>query len=278
MVVEDPVYGIVKKICHQVGNPANKVFTTTCHLVTTTERTLMTTATENLPTCWKHFQQCLDSGIDRILLYGPPGTGKTYAGLHHGNVSAGAFRLVCTEDMTNFDVTGGFLPGPNGFQWMFGSGVKAWEGDGLNGGRLVVDEIDKAGGDVFATLLSILDSPESAEWTHPETSRTHRPRPGFSSVMTTNIEDMEDLPVALVDRFPVQIRINEPHPDALLALSADLRTVARNMADAGPRRVSLRAFKTFDQLRKSLGAEDAAKITFKDRAVGILDAMRIEAI
>ena len=238
----------------------------------------MTSPHDNLPTCWKNLQQCIDSGVNRILLYGPPGTGKTYFGLKYGNVSAGAHRLICTEDMTNFDVTGGFMPGSDGFQWLYGAGIKAWEGDGVNGGRLVVDEIDKAGGDVFATLLSILDSEDSAEWKHPETGRIHRPRPGFSAVMTTNIEDMDELPVALVDRFPVQIRINEPHPDALAMLSHDLRSIARNLADAGPRRVSLRAFMTFDQLRKTIGTDESAKIIFKDRAESILDAMKVEAV
>ena len=234
--------------------------------------------TTNLPTCWKHFQQCIDSGVDRILLYGPPGTGKTYGGLTMGNVSAGAFRLICTEDMTNFDVTGGFMPKAGDFQWLFGAGIKAWNGDGLNGGRLVVDEIDKAGGDVFATLLAILDTPDSAEWEHPETGQKFRPRPGFSAVMTTNIEEMDELPTALVDRFPVQIRINEPHPGALECLSHDLRSIARNLADAGDRRVSIRAFMTFDQLRKTIGTDEAAKIIFKNRAESILDAMKIEAV
>lgn len=237
------------------------------------------TNTANLPECWKQFQQCIDAGMNRIILYGPPGTGKTFAGLTMGNVSSGAWRLICTDDMTNLDVTGGFLPASDGsFQWMTGAGLKAWRGDGVTGGRLVVDEIDKAGGDVEATLLSILDSEASAEWTHPETDQIHRPKPGFSAVMTTNIEEMEDLPPALVDRFPVQIRINEPHPEALELLAYDLRHVARQLADAGPRRVSLRAFMAFDQLRKTVGTPDAAKIIFKDRAEGILDAMKIESI
>jgi MoxR-like ATPase len=213
-----------------------------------------------------------------MILFGPPGTGKTFAGLNYGNVSAGAFRLVCTEDMTNLDVTGGFMPADGGFQWLDGSALKAWNGDGLNGGRLVVDEIDKAGGDVFATLLSMLDSEESAEWEHPVTGRTHKPKPGFSAIMTTNVEEMQDLPQALIDRFPVQIRIDAPHPDALANLSRDLHNIAMNLADAGDRRVSLRAFFAFDQLRKTIGAEEGAKIIFHERAESILDAMKIDAV
>jgi MoxR-like ATPase len=231
-----------------------------------------------LPECWQEFEDALNNGVNRIILFGPPGTGKTYAGLKMGNVTAGAFRLVCTEDMTSAEVTGTFMPASNGtFQWVSGAALKAWNGDGIVGGRLVADEIDKASGDVFGQLLAMMDSDDSAEWEHPESGRIHRPMPGFSAIMTTNIENMDDLPEALSDRFPVKIRINTPHPDALMRLSMDLRGIASRMADAGPRRVSLRTFMAFDSLRKGLGAEKAARMVFRDRAESILDAMRIEA-
>ena len=232
-----------------------------------------------LPQCWQDVQDCLNAGIDRIILFGPAGTGKTYAGLHFGDVQAGAHRLVCTEGMTSMDVTGAFMPDGNGkFSWVAGSALKAWEGNGITGGRLIVDEIDKASGDVFATLLAMLDSPESASWEHPESGRVVRPRDGFSAIMTTNIENMEELPTALADRFPIRIRINEPHPDALLALSPDLRNYAVRMADAGERRISLRAFLAFDKLRKSLGDERSASITFGVRAESILDAIAVDKV
>lgn len=235
--------------------------------------------TSTLPECWQALEDCLTNGIDRIILFGPSGIGKTYAGLHMGNVQGGAHRLVCTEDMTNADVTGAFMPNERGtFAWNYGSAVKAWEGNGIVGGRLIVDEVDKAGGDVFATLLAMLDSPESASWENPENGRVHRPRPGFSAIMTTNIENMEELPTALADRFPVRIRINAPHPDALLTLSPDLRNYAVRMADAGERRISLRAFKAFDQLRKNLGEQRAAVLTFGARAQSILDAIAVDKV
>ena len=236
------------------------------------------TTTTTLPACWQTLQECLDSGIDRVILFGPSGIGKTYAGLHLGDTTGGAYRLVCTEDMTNMDVTGAFMPSTNGFQWVNGAGLKAWEGNGVVGGRLIVDEIDKASGDVFATLLAMLDSPESASWEHPETGRVVRPRNGFSAIMTTNVENMEELPTALADRFPIRIRINEPHPDALLALSPDLRNYAVRMADAGERRISLRAFLAFDKLRASLGDERSAVITFGNRAESILDAIAVDKV
>ncbi len=240
----------------------------------------MTTQTETkLPECWQALDDALNNGIDRVILYGPSGIGKTYAGMTIGNIEAGAFRLVCTEDMTNMDVTGGFMPdGKGSFKWLNGSALKAWEGDGVKGGRLIVDEIDKASGDVYATLLAMLDSPESASWEHPDTGRVHRPKAGFSALMTTNVEHMGELPTALTDRFPIKIRINEPHPNALLRLSKDLRDFAVRMADAGDRRISLRAFIAFDTMRKTLGAERSAVLTFGDRAESILDAIKINGV
>ena len=107
----------------------------------------------NQDNCWNTFEQIIHAGVDRIILYGPPGTGKTFSALHtlkpEGQAS---HRLTCTEDMTNMDVTGGFLPSADGgFQWIEGVAIKARR----TGARLVVDEIDKAGGDVFATLLNM---------------------------------------------------------------------------------------------------------------------------
>ena len=69
---------------------------------------------QDLPQCWKDVENALNAGVDRIILFGPPGTGKTFAGLHIGNVEAGAHRLVCTEDMTTADVTGCFIQDEKG--------------------------------------------------------------------------------------------------------------------------------------------------------------------
>ena len=96
--------------------------------------------------------------------------------------------------------------------------------------------------------------------------------------MTTNIENMRELPTALSDRFPVRIRIDQPHPDALANLSNDLHGIAVRIADAGKERISLRAFYAFDKLRSSLPIAEAAEIVFADRAGAVMDAMKVDSL
>jgi midasin (ATPase involved in ribosome maturation) len=237
------------------------------------------TDTTNIPQCWRDVEDALAAGIDRLILFGPPGTGKTYAGLTFGNTSQGAFRVICNEDMTAADVTGHYKPSGNDWKWQDGQVVKAWQGNGLMGGRVVADEIDRASGDVLSLLLAMFDTPDSASWEHPETGVHIRPLPGFSVVMTTNVEDMRELPQALKDRFPVAIRIDQPHPNGLLSLPADLRPAAQASADADrDRRFSLRAFQAFAKLRDQMGVERAAKMIFGSHADSIIDAIKINSI
>ena len=236
--------------------------------------------TTNLPECWQDVNDILASGINKLILFGPPGTGKTFAGLNMGNVSAGAHRLICNEDMTSADVTGHFKPSGDGtWKWQDGTVIKAWQGDGINGGRVVADEIDRASGDVLSQLLAMFDSEESASWEHPETGRILKPKNGFSVFMTTNIEDMRELPNALKDRFPVAVRINTPHPNALTMLSPDLRGAAAASADADKdRRFSIRAFVAFDTLRKTVSIEKAARLTIGKHYQSVLDAILVNGV
>ena len=236
--------------------------------------------TTNLPECWQDVNDILASGINKLILFGPPGTGKTFAGLNMGNVLAGAHRLICNEDMTSADVTGHFKPSGDGtWKWQDGTVIKAWQGDGINGGRVVADEIDRASGDVMSQLLAMFDSEESASWEHPETGRILKPKKGFSVFMTTNIEDMRELPNALKDRFPVAVRINTPHPNALTMLSPDLRGAAAASADADKdRRFSIRAFVAFDTLRKTVSIEKAARLTFGKHYQSVLDAILVNGV
>jgi len=244
-------------------------------MATTTTTTKKKTITTRNTDCWVDIEDAFKAGVDRLVLYGPPGTGKTYAGLTMQTGDRPTFRLICTPDMTNADVTGAWMPNDKGtFSWHEGQAVKAWR----TGGRLIVDEIDKAGGDVFATLLAMTDSPESCKWENPQTGEVETPKKGFSVVMTTNLENLEDLPEAIRSRFPIRVRVNKPHKTALEKLSSDLRVYAERSADLGERRIDLRSFYAFDNLRKSVGAERAAVLLFADRATDFLDAIKIDQV
>jgi MoxR-like ATPase len=229
--------------------------------------------------CWRDVADVLSAGVTRVLLYGPPGTGKTFAALHNG-VDGDAERLVCTEDLTSGEITGTWMPtSERRFEWREGPAIRAWRGADGRGGRLVLDEVDRASGDALATLLAITDSPESARWRNPETLEWVRPGAGFSVVMTSNIEDLSDIPRSLRDRFPVSIRVDRPHPTAVARLSVDLRGPAL-AGSLGPeqRRVSLRSFYAFDELRRHHGSTRAARLVFGEGAQGVLDALLIGSV
>ena len=232
-----------------------------------------------VPQCYQDLEDVLNTGVDRVILYGPPGTGKTFSGLTLGvDSEVGSERLICSEDMTNADVSGAVMPNEKGgFEFNFGAALRAWLGNGVKGSRLVIDEIDKAGGDVFATLLAFLDSVASASFSHPFTGEKYRPLPGFSAIMTTNIEDPDELPMALKDRFPVAIKIDAPHPAALMELPVELRQLAATIVAGRPgQRASLRAFYAFETLHQGgMHVERAARMTFGHMADDILSAVSI---
>ncbi|MBU6514706.1 MAG: AAA family ATPase [Acidobacteriota bacterium] len=231
--------------------------------------------------CWRDVTDVLAAGIRRVLLYGPPGTGKTYAALKLGVTTGISERLVCTEDLTTGEITGTWMPtGAGKWEWREGPAIRAWTANSGRGGRLVVDEVDRASGDALSTLLAVTDSLDSARWRNPETGQWVRPGPDFSVVMTSNIDELEEIPAALRDRFPVAVRIDRPHPHAVASLSDDLRAPALNgsFGDAA-RRVSLRRFYAFDQLRGALGAERAARLLFDEAsATAVLDALVIGSV
>jgi MoxR-like ATPase len=139
--------------------------------------------------------------------------------------------------------------------------------------------VDRASGDVLSLLLAMTDTEGSARWHHPTTGEVVTPRNGFSVVMTTNLEDIDLLPPALRDRFPVAIEITAPTLRALEVLSPDLRGPALRAAQGeGARRLSLRTFMTFDRLRGSLDGVRAAEILFGENAHDFLDALRVGSL
>lgn len=226
---------------------------------TTIERHSIPTLPTDAPQCWRDVHAIIEADTRRVVLYGPPGTGKTYAGLNIGT-HAESIRVICTEDMTDGDIVGRFLPNATGgMTWHEGALIRAWR----TGARVVIDEIDKANGDVLATLLAMTDTQASSRWEHPTTGEIVTPHPEFSVVMTTNLEHMIDLPDALRDRFPVQIRINEPHPHALEQLPEEWREIARASADIEIEcRASIRAFLEVARLEVAIGRAEAIRLVF----------------
>ena len=240
------------------------------------DKVTTTTTTDTLAACWQDFHEAIEHGAQRVLLYGVPGTGKTTAGMKYGTGNRNAYRLTCTSDMTDAELVGMWRRVRDGYTYTEGVGVLAWR----EGARLIVDEVDKASGDVLGTLLNLLDSPESAQWRNPDTGDILTPSATFSAVATTNVEDLRDLPEALVDRFTVCIRIDEPHADALARLPQALRPMARLLADRPEgSRASMRAFLEFTRLTThGMKPDNAARLVFGHLAETITEALTANQI
>lgn len=211
---------------------------------------------------------------NRVLMYGLPGTGKTYFGLTHA-VKSTAYRLICTEEMTDADLIGCYKQNDKG-TWSFaeGVGIKAWR----EGARLVVDEINRMNGDVESRMMALIDSHGSSSWQHPDTGEIVKPHSNFSVVATMNGEP-EDLAPAILDRLTVRIQVNEPNPQAIAALPEYLRGLASKFsaADSYPR-YSLRSFVDFHAMNtSSADMAMSAMVAFGDMASTISDFLAIDA-
>lgn len=206
------------------------------------------------------------------LLFGPPGTGKSFAAHSAAQDARQLFSVTLTPDTPAAELRGHYVPQGNQFVWMDGPAIRAWR----EGGRLVLNEIDHAGGDALSFLLNCLDSPETACLTLP-TGEMVRPHPDFTAVATMNGNPDQDLPAALRDRFPVAIEIKEAHPQGIESLPHDLQKAAKGscVATDPARRLTLRAWSAFASLRAKIGSDAAAQAVFANRAADILAALKM---
>lgn len=221
---------------------------------------------------WK-IAEAVAAHAERVLYDGPPGTGKTFAAQRFGvRKDQPVFNLTCTEEMPAAELRGHFVPNGDRFVWMDGPAVRAMR----EGGRLVINEIEKASGDVQTLLLAILDDRESCALTLP-TSETVIPADGYTVAATMNGDADQDLPEALRSRFPVRLRITTIHPDAIKRLAPDLQDAARTTGGEieEERRINIRAWLEFDRLRSKVGAETAAQAVFGVRWVAIFDGLKL---
>jgi MoxR-like ATPase len=208
-----------------------------------------------------------------VLLYGPPGTGKSFAAHNADLAGRQLFSVTMTPETPSAELRGHYIPMGSQFVWQDGPAIKAWR----FGGRLVINEIDHAGGDSHSFLLACLDSPETACLTLP-TGELVRPHASFSCVATMN-GSPDDLPSALRDRFPVCIAVDAVHPSAVKSLPHDLRNAALGSALAeNDRRVSIRAWQCFASLRASIGDAAAAQAIFASRAKDVLDSLKLAGV
>lgn len=212
-------------------------------------------------------------GVARTaLLYGPPGTGKSYAA-HSAADGKAVYSITLTPDTPAAELRGHYVPVGGAFEWRDGPALRAWR----EGARLVINEIDHAGGDAVSFLLNCLDSAATARLTLP-TGETVRPADGFQAVATMNGSPEHDLLPALRDRFPVAVEIEEPHPAAIASLPSDLQAAARGTvcAKEPERRITLRAWLAYADYRKSCGDELAALAVFgADRYLDVLASLAI---
>lgn len=237
------------------------------------EATLSTNLSPVTMTGWETADFALANGLNKVLLYGLPGTGKTYFGLNYHLNGKNSYRLICTEEMTDADLIGGMTQGGDGI-WRFheGVGIKAWR----EGARLVVDEINRCNSDVESRLMALIDTGASSRWEHPHTGEVVTPQEGFSVVATMNGEP-EDLAPAILDRLVVQVRVDEPHADAITALPEYLRDIAMSYASrTDSDRYSLRSFVEFARLyERSKDIQRSALVALPRIAETLVDAMAI---
>jgi MoxR-like ATPase len=208
----------------------------------------------------------------RILLYGPPGTGKTHVAKTSGLTGERVLSITLHEDSTAAELEGFYRPKGDVFEWMDGHAVNAWR----FGHRLVLNEIDRAQGEVLTFLYGILDDPELAEMTIGS-GETIRPSGQFKCVATMNGVPSH-LPDALIDRFDAIIPINEVNPSVYSAMPEPLAKLAKSkdvrekILGGAP---STRPMLAFGRLRRGMGDGPAAQVVFGKHADSILDALRV---
>jgi MoxR-like ATPase len=217
---------------------------------------------------WEVSTAVIGARDGNTLLYGPPGTGKSFAA--QGGGDATVRNITLTPDTPAAELRGHYHPRGGEFVWVDGPIVAAMR----EGARVVINEVDHAGGDTLSFLLAALDNRESCRITLPS-GETVTPAPGFHAVGTMNGRP-DDLLPALRDRFAAAVEILEPHPEAIASLPADLQNAARGTVTAtGADRITLRSWLSFARLRSAIGAEYAAAASFGTNWRAVLDSLAV---
>lgn len=221
--------------------------------------------------CWGLVEGVLPVS-SRVILHGPPGVGKTYAATRFGLLPGQqVFSCTVTPETPAAELRGFYVPRGSEFVWQDGPAMTAWR----CGGRLILNEVDRATGDLLSFLLAVCDDPLFAQLTLPN-NETVRPADGFTVVATMNgVPD--DLDFALLDRFPVRIHTDQVAPGALDTLPEDLRDPARRagVVTDPAKRVSFRSWAELARLREKIGPDAAVRALFGTRAQDVVNSFAI---
>ena len=193
-----------------------------------------------MPPMWDLIALLLGMPEARVLLWGPPGVGKSWAATHYrpaGLEDPMLHVITVTEDTPAAELRGHYLMKPGGMAWHDGPGTRAWR----TGGRLVLNELPRAGLDLAVLLHVLLDGRDVASLTLPS-GETVQPAQGYSVVATCNDDPADALDPALLDRFDVVLNVTAPNPSAFDKLPEPWRAAARLHATRDPKGFSLRPF------------------------------------
>lgn len=229
------------------------------------------------PTIGKLGWDTLESLLERcrlpILLWGPPATGKTRAATRMGLAGRTCYRCLLSDDSTSADLIGHYEPAGDGFRWIDGPFITALR----TGGRLLIDEVEKAGGDCQTRCLEVCEDPADVEILLA-TGEVVCAAAGFQVVCTSN-EDPTDLPDALASRLgALAIHIDRPHASAFDSLPDDVRDIARGTCGASDGRgIDLRTWNSYAHVRDIIGPDTAAACAFGESSEEILADLRLAA-
>ena len=222
--------------------------------------------------CWDVLNQVAGLG-QNMLFYGPPSTGKTYAALFAGLAREQAtFAITMTEETPAAEIRGVFSPHPDGLQFLYGPGTRAMQ----TGGRLVVNELDRASNDALTFMYLLAESAETAIINLPN-NEVIRPAPGYHVVATMNGDPYHDLPEALHTRFGVKIFVDMINPVALEPFPKSWRPIISRMClvRESERRTYLREWYAYWAIRPAVNEQVAARAVFGPRAVDVLAALKV---
>lgn len=226
----------------------------------------------------------INPGTYRICLSGKPGIGKTVTPIKTMRADGlTVYVLTITEEMSMSELRGHFVMKDDNFIWMDGPLTRAWRDSATRRVAVIINEIDKAAGDVFTFFHQYLDDHDTrngAAEMHLPTGEVLRPTPWNIRYIATMNGAFKDLPDPIQSRFPVNLEVNEVHPDALAALPEDLRDLAKHMTETtvSGRSLSVREFHAFAALRNVIPKEDAATAIFGASAKDILAAIAVATL